>query len=73
MSVKNVSELLNIIEAGAPIKIKASHFAIDELLTIANACGQKGVNMEIEGGLYLRTADLLDIARVGNGRVTIAE
>ncbi len=73
MSVKNVSELLNIIHAGAPIKIKASHFAIDELITIANACGQDGVKMEIEGGLYLRTADLLDIAKVGQGQVTIAE
>jgi hypothetical protein len=29
--------------------------------------------MEIEGGLYLRTADLLEIAKVGNGQVTIAE
>ncbi len=73
MSIKNVSELLNIINAGASIKIKASHFAIDELLTIANVCGQTGTKMEIEGGLYLRTADLLEIAKVGNGQVTIAE
>jgi hypothetical protein len=73
MSIKNVSELLNIVKAGASIKIKASHFAIDELLTIANACGQRGTRMEIEGGLYLRTADLLEIAKVGNGQVTIAE
>ena len=73
MSIKNVSELLNIIKAGSPIKIKASHFAIDKLLTIANACGQLGTKMEIEGGLYLRTADLLEIAKVGNGQVTIAE
>ena len=73
MSVKNVSELLNIIKAGAPIRIKASHFAIDELLTIANACGVEGVKLEIEGGLYLRTADLIEIAKLGKGQVTIAE
>jgi hypothetical protein len=29
--------------------------------------------LEIEGGLYLRTADLLEIAKLGQGKVTICE
>ncbi len=70
---KNVSELLNLINAGAPLKVKASHYAIDELLTIANACANAGVALEIEGALYLRTADLLEIAKLGQGKVTICE
>ena len=73
MSIKNVSELLNIIKAGAPLKVKASHFAIDELMTIANACANADVTLEIEGALYLRTADILEIAKVGKGKVTICE
>jgi hypothetical protein len=73
MSIKNVSELLNLINAGAPLKVKASHYAIDEFFTIANACANAGVALEIEGALYLRTADLLEIAKLGQGKVTICE
>ena len=73
MAVKNVSELLNIIEAGANLRVRANHFAMDELLTIANACGNKGVRVEIEGGLYMRTADLMEIAKAGQGQVTLTE
>ena len=73
MAIKNVSELLNIIDAGANLRVRATHFAPDELLTIANACGNKGVRIEIEGGLYMRTADLIEIARAGQGQVTLIE
>ena len=73
MSIKNVSELLNLVGAGAPLKLKASHYAIDELLTVANACANQGVTLEIEGALYLRTADLLEIAKIGQGKVILCE
>ena len=73
MTVNTVSALLHLINAGAPLKVKASHYAIDELLTIANGCANAGITLEIEGALYLRTADLLEIAKVGQGKVTICK
>ena len=69
MSEKNVSELLNIIRAGAGVTLRASHFAVDDILPLARAAAEASVPLRVVGALDWRTHDLVEIARIGKGHV----
>jgi hypothetical protein len=69
MPEKNVSELLNIIRAGAGIALPAEHFAVDDVLPLAMAAGEAQVEFRLRGALHWRAHDLVEIARVGKGMV----
>ena len=70
MSDKNVSELLNIVRAGAGVTMEAIHFTADDILPVAQECANEGVPLFVHGAMGWRTQDLIAIARAGKGRVT---
>ncbi|MGF1608381.1 MAG: hypothetical protein ACFCUQ_03230 [Kiloniellales bacterium] len=69
MAEKNVSELLNIVEAGAGVTMEATHFSFDDILPVAVACGRAGVPLHVHGAMDWRTKDLITIAKAGKGQV----
>lgn len=69
MSEKNVSELLNIVKSGAGVTMQAIHFAPDDVLPVAHACGEARVPLHVEGAMDWRTKDLIAIAKAGKGHV----
>ena len=69
MSEKNVSELLNIVEAGAGVTMQAIHFSVDDIMPVARACGKATVPLRVEGAMDWRTQDLIAIAKAGKGQV----
>ena len=69
MAEKNVSELLNIVRAGAGVTMEATHFCLDDILPVASACGQAGVPLHVHGAMEWRTKDLIAIAKAGKGQV----
>jgi hypothetical protein len=69
MADKNVSELLNIVRAGAGVTMEAIHFSVDDILPVASACGEAGVPLRVHGAMDWRTKDLIVIAKAGKGQV----
>ncbi len=69
MSDKNVSELLNIVHAGAGVTMEAVHFTADDVMPVARACGEQKVHLFVQGAMGWRTKDLIDIAEAGKGQV----
>ena len=69
MSDKNVSELLNIVRAGAGVTMEAIHFTVDDVMPVAQACAEEGVTLYVHGAMGWRTQDLINIAKAGKGRV----
>lgn len=72
MSDKNVSELLNIVDAGGALSLHAEHYSVDDILPLAMACGKAQVHLEVRGALDWRTSDLVKIARAGRGMVVLS-
>lgn len=72
MSDKNVSELLNIVQAGGGLSLRAEHYSVDDILPLAKACGDARVHLEIHGALDWRTSDLIQIAKNGKGMVILS-
>ena len=69
MSDKNVSEILNIVKAGAGVTMEAIHFTADDVMPVAVACAEQGVRLYVHGAMGWRTADLINIAKAGKGQV----
>ena len=69
MPDKNVSELINIVRAGAGVTLRAEELTVDDVLPIARAAGEAKVVVRVIGGLQWRTHDLVQIAKVGEGCV----
>lgn len=69
MSDKNVSELLNIVNAGAGVTMEAIHFTFDDIMPVAEACARAGVPLYVHGAMGWRTRDLIAIAKTGKGQV----
>ena len=69
MSDKNVSELLNIVRAGAGVTMEAIHFTVDDVIPVAQECAEVGVPLFVHGAMGWRTQDLINIAKVGKGQV----
>ena len=69
MSDKNVSELLNIVRAGAGVTMEAIHFTADDVMPVAQECASKGVPLYVHGAMGWRTQDLINIAKAGKGQV----
>ena len=69
MSDKNVSELLNIVRAGAGVTMEAVHFTADDVMPVAQACAEEGVALYVHGAMGWRTQDLINIAKAGKGQV----
>ena len=69
MADKNVSELLNIVRAGAGVTMEAVHFTVDDVMPVAQECAEQGVTLYVHGAMGWRTQDLINIAKAGKGRV----
>ena len=69
MPDKNVSELINIVKAGAGVTLRTEELTVDDVLPIARAAGETKVIVRLIGGLQWRTHDLVQIAKVGQGCV----
>ena len=69
MLEKNVSELLNIVRAGAGVTLRAEELTVDDVLPLARAAAQSQVPLRVLGALHWRTHDLVQIATSGKGRV----
>ena len=73
MSDKNVSELLNMVEAGASLSLRAEHYSVDDIIPLAAACGKSQVRLELRGALDWRTHDLVELARIGEGMLVFSD
>jgi antitoxin (DNA-binding transcriptional repressor) of toxin-antitoxin stability system len=69
MADKNVSELLNIVRAGAGVTLTAENLTVDDVMPVARAAGEANVPLRVRGALQWRTHDLVQIAKAGNGQV----
>jgi len=73
MSDKNVSELLNMVEAGANLSLRAEHYSVDDVIPLAAACGKARVQLELRGALDWRTHDLVELAKIGDGMLIFSD
>jgi hypothetical protein len=71
MSEKNVSELLNIVRAGAGVTLEAHGLTADDVLPVAAAAAKADVPLRVRGAgaLHWATRDLIHIAEAGKGHV----
>lgn len=69
MPEKNVSELLNIVRAGAGVTLRVEELTVDDVLPIARAAGESKVPVRLQGALKWRTHDLVQIAELGKGSI----
>lgn len=67
--MKNISELLNIVRAGAGVTLDAEGLSVDDVLPLARAAAQASVPLRVRGALHWRTHDLVTIAKAGTGQV----
>ncbi len=64
-----MSELLNILRAGAGITMEAAHYTVDDVMPVAREAARVGVTLRVHGAMEWRTADLINIATAGKGNV----
>ncbi len=69
MAEKNVSELLNIVSAGAGVTLEAHGLTADDVLPVAAAAAKADVPLKVRGALHWATRDLIHIAEAGKGHV----
>ncbi len=67
--MKNISELLNIVRAGAGVVLESEGLTADDVLPLARAASEANVTLTVRGALHWRTHDLVTIAKAGGGRV----
>lgn len=67
--MKNVSELLNIVRAGAGVTLEAEGLTADDVMPLARAASESNVTLCVRGALHWRTSDLVHIAKAGKGQV----
>ncbi len=67
--MKNISELLNIVRAGAGVVLEAEGLTADDVLPLARAASEAKVTLTVRGALHWRTHDLVTIAKAGGGQV----
>lgn len=71
MPEKNISELLNIVRAGAGITLRAEEVTVDDVLPLARAAASSKVPLRLIGALRWRTHDLVRLAQASEGTLVV--